>query len=112
MSLQRFGFQTIADLDRRWAAVYAMMAGPVSAEVQEYAQRNAPWQNQTGNARRLLHASARPAGREVWLRLSHGVEYGIWLEVARGGPYQIIKPTLDAMRPRITHHINLVFWGA
>jgi hypothetical protein len=65
---------------------------------EEYAKQNAPWTDRTGNARNLLHAEAfhEPPVRHG-ITLSHGVPYGIWLEIRFEGKNAIIGPTLDSM---------------
>ena len=35
------------------------------------------------------------------LYLSHGVEYGKWLELAHGGRFAIVGPTIMRVGPRI-----------
>jgi hypothetical protein len=44
------------------------------------------------------------------LYLSHGVEYGVWLETAHGGNYAIIQPTFDAHMSRIRNTIH-EYWS-
>lgn len=71
-------------------------------EIQEYAQENAPWEDQTGDARGGLTAQYVDAGfMEHAIVLYHTVDYGIWLETRWNGRLAIILPTLEAMGPRI-----------
>lgn len=54
---------------------------------------NAPWTDRTTNARNGLFAVVVPLGESSWmLVLSHGVDYGIWLEVLGSGEYAIVRP--------------------
>lgn len=56
---------------------------------------NAPWTDQTGNARNGLHAFVQRApGQSVTLVLSHGVNYGIWLEVKFNGRDAVVTPAI------------------
>lgn len=64
-------------------------------EVQDYAQSNAPWADRTGEARASLAAEVVTEGDSVLLILSHGVDYGEWLETIQSGRYAIIMPTLE-----------------
>jgi len=59
-----------------------------------YMKLNAPWTDRTGAARNGLYSrfSRNKSQREILL--SHSVAYGIWLEIANSGDYQIILPTL------------------
>jgi hypothetical protein len=61
---------------------------------QGYAKANAKWTDQTGNARQGLRAiPIHETGRST-IVITHGVPYGIWLEVRFSGRYAIIGPTL------------------
>lgn len=68
--------------------------------MQEWAQENAPWQDRSGDARALLKAEVvEEVGSIGMIVLQHGVEYGIWLEVANQGKYAIIAPAIDFWGP-------------
>lgn len=69
--------------------------------IQEQMQADAPWKDRTGAARRALRATVETSGREVELALSHGVEYGKFLELSNGGRYAIIGPTVIRLGPEI-----------
>lgn len=59
------------------------------------AKENARWQDRTGDARRRLKADALPVTEGYKLRLAHGVEYGIWLELANERRFAIIEETIQ-----------------
>jgi len=61
-------------------------------EMEEWAKANAPWQDRTGAARTCLNASVEGVGSIV---LAHGVDYGLWLEIANGGRFAIIARAID-----------------
>lgn len=60
----------------------------------------APWTDRTTNARNGLTAVPKHSGTSAigfavhQIIFAHGVNYGIWLEVANSGKYQIIMPVL------------------
>lgn len=68
----------------------------LAQRLQAYAQANAPWTDRTGNARQGLTGLSVAARDMVTVYLFHQMDYGKWLEIARGGPYRIILPTLQA----------------
>lgn len=68
-----------------------------AAEMEAWAKANAPWQDRTGAARAGLHATVE--GNAI--TLAHGVDYGLWLEIANQGKYAIIAPAIDYWGPRI-----------
>lgn len=70
-------------------------AAQLATDMEAYARANAPWTDQTGDARRLLSGEAQAEGDTVRATLSHGVHYGIWLENLFNGRFAIIGPTLE-----------------
>lgn len=70
-------------------------------QLEDYARNNAPWQDDTGNARAGLSARVFNDGGEIVIELSHGVDYGYWLELIQEGRFAILLPTIEALGPRI-----------
>jgi hypothetical protein len=71
-----------------------------AGDMERWAKNNAPWTDRTGNARSSLHADvADSPGVVAEITLSHGVEYGIWLEIAHAGRFAIIAPAIDTYGP-------------
>lgn len=68
-------------------------------DVENYMKTNAPWQDQTSNARNGLTARAFQEGETIGIDLAHSVPYGIYLEARFSGRYAIIEPTVLAMGP-------------
>lgn len=68
-----------------------------AAEAEAWMKANAPWQDRTGAARAGLTATVE--GNAI--TLAHGVDYGLWLEIANQGKYAIIAPAIDYWGPRI-----------
>jgi hypothetical protein len=85
-----------------------------STKVQDYARNNAPWHDQTGNARNGLFAiydsdtlhSLNGESTIHRITLSHSVPYGIWLEVRWAGRYAIIVPTIQHYGAKIMDSIR------
>lgn len=75
-------------------------------QVENSAKLNAPWTDQTTNARNGLIARSGKDSKEYWLVLAHSVPYGIWLEVRWSGKYAIIMPTLDEYGPKVIQTLN------
>lgn len=61
-----------------------------------FAKMNAPWTNRTGAARASLRGESTVAGASGEIVISHGVDYGIWLEISNGRAYGIIPQTLQS----------------
>lgn len=70
--------------------------------VEAGARRSAPWTDRTGNARASLSAQAvRFSVNRFGIILSHGVDYGIYLEKSNDEKYAVIMPTIRAYAPRV-----------
>lgn len=69
--------------------------------IESYMRQNAPWQDDTGNARNGLSARPSGDGLHIGIDLFHTVPYGIWLETRFSGSYAIIVPTINAKAPEV-----------
>lgn len=81
-------------------AVFAIMTAR-APEIENWMKQNAIWQDRTGNARQALWSQAIDGISEVVILLSHGMDYGFWLEVANAGKYSVINPAIDHWVPII-----------
>lgn len=70
---------------------------------------NAPWHDDTGAARASLLAVANNQGKNHELNLSHGVHYGIWLEVAHNRKYQILASAQRHMGAKLMSDMRTAF---
>lgn len=79
-----------------------------AVQAEAHMKTNAPWNDQTGNARNGLSAQAfhEPSIRHG-ITLAHGVPYGIWLEVRFEGKNAIVGPTLQEIGPQVMQTLNL-----
>jgi hypothetical protein len=67
-----------------------------------HAKTEAPWEDQTSNARNGLNAQVdRPTPNTHVLTLYGSVSYQIWLEVRWAGRYAIIMPTIRVFGPQV-----------
>lgn len=69
--------------------------------IEDYMKTNAPWKDRSSNARQTLNVRAREFHSFIVIDLSHGMNYGIYLELANAGAYAIINPTLDKYTPLV-----------
>lgn len=80
--------------------------------MEQYAKANAPWTDRTGDARERLHATVEETGPIGTIVLSHGVEYGLWLEISNSGRFSIIPETIDVFGPQIMRSLqNMINLG-
>lgn len=81
-------------------------------KMEQYAKANAPWTDRTGDARERLHATVEETGPIGTIVLSHGVDYGLWLEIANGGRFSIIPQTIDVFGPQVMRSLqNMINLG-
>ena len=64
-------------------------------KLDNYAKKNAPWKNRSGRARLGLHSYTEKTPFGYRLIIAHGVDYGIWLELAHEKKYAILNETIQ-----------------
>lgn len=80
--------------------------------LQSQMQRNRPWHDRSHEARRRLHVGYKTVNGVTELVLSHGVEYGVYLELAHKeqgeefAPYAIIGPVVRKEAPKVMASYN------
>lgn len=75
-------------------------------EAESYARINAPWTDNTGNARNGLFVEHQSEPMVVHrLVIYHTMPYGFWLEVRWSGRYAIIGPTMLHIAPDLAARV-------
>lgn len=72
-----------------------MYAQTGAVKLQSYAQDNAKWTDRTGRARQTLKGTSEPYESGYKITIAHGVDYGVWLELAHEKRFAIIPDTLN-----------------
>jgi hypothetical protein len=112
----------LADIIERKIASFAeTYCDKYAKEAELYAKENRPWQDRTGQARKLLKgialdgseasydvfsiadgkrqktgtATIKDSEGQIGFALAHRVDYGKHLEEANDGRYAVLKPTLE-----------------
>lgn len=99
--------QGLLQMQTKMAAMILMYAATKASELEAKMKINRPWTDRTGMAKATLNASvSQPDTNTVRITLAHGVDYGIWLELAHGKNYAIISPTIDAEAPKIVSDLQ------
>lgn len=81
----------------RLAPGMLMVSQTMATKIEGWAQENASWHDRTTNARQSLNCKAYLEGaHHVCIELRHGVEYGIWLELAHQKKYAILEKSIEA----------------
>ena len=71
----------------------------IASKAQTEARTNAPWENDSGDARKgLTGVTYRERGTKFFIALYHKVIYGKYLELKDDGKFAIIEKTLNSLR--------------
>lgn len=88
-------------------ATVLMYAATKASKIESQMKAKRPWVDRTGMAKAMLSAKvSQPSQTLIRITLAHGVEYGIWLELANEKNYAIIEPTINEEGPRIISDLN------
>lgn len=66
------------------------------------------WDNQTYQAYALMFSRAFQQGNDIGWFLSHGVDYGIYLELANDRQREAIRPIIKALLPQFKKDLQSV----
>jgi hypothetical protein len=98
-------FPQMTDAYAEWIHAQVLaIARRYAPAIAAHMKANAPWQDQTGDARRELFTQVLDvADSMVILLLSHGpnINYSVYLELKFAGRDAILAPTIDLFMPRI-----------
>jgi hypothetical protein len=99
--------KNLDEMGTKLGAVILMYSATKASELQAKMKTNRPWTDRTGMAKALLNAKvSQPSPTIVRITLAHGVDYGIWLELAHEKNYAIIAPTVREEGPRIVEDLD------
>ena len=91
----------------KFVALVLMYSTTKADELKSKMKLNRPWTDRTNMAKALLSANtSQPSQELVRITLSHGVDYGIWLELANEKNYAIIGPTIRDEGPRVIQDLS------
>lgn len=82
-------------------AALGVYAHTAAQKMEAEAKRNAPWTDRTSNARNSIQGDSGWEGTDCRIVLSGNVEYFVYLELAHGKKYAILKPTVDKNSPGV-----------
>lgn len=75
-------------------------------QMENFAKSNAPWQDRTGDARRSIQKKDLSNQDYILFYLIIGVSYGLYLELANQGKFQILRPTMTVFEPQLKKHLG------
>ena len=104
----------LKDLPEDLRAYIADEFEDMTDEITSWLQQNAPWQDQTTNARKSLRAEVEVAMLHIArIKMSYGEEisYSQYLESMQGGRFSILTPALAYWYPILVDRVQQALRG-
>ena len=98
----------LSELDVKTKASVGLYGDTVAKKLEASAKAYRPRSERTGRARQSLNGDSEWVGIKVRGSLSHGVDYGIWLELCNEGKYSIIMPTINKEAPAVMEGLKKI----
>lgn len=92
--------------ENRTAAAIQMYCETAAKNLEKDAKEQAPWTDRTGAARQRLQGYSYPTNKGQRIVLAHGVDYGIWLELAHEKRFAIVAPLITHGGPFIVEGLQ------
>ena len=94
-------------MSEKIGAAVLMYSATKASQIEADMKINRPWTDRTGMAKATLNAKvSQPNPTTVRITLAHGVDYGIWLELANEKNYAIIAPTVRKEGPNVIRDLD------
>lgn len=86
--------KNLEDFAKKSRYAVLMYCQTESQRFERYAKTHKKWKNITGHAVQRLKGFVEDNTTKIRIYISHGVEYGKWLELAHGKRYAILWETI------------------
>ena len=84
-----------------------MYAATKAAELEAKMKLNRPWTDRTNMAKTTLNTMvSQPSPDKIRITCAHGVDYGIWLELAHEKNWAIVGPTITQESPNVVRDLK------
>lgn len=93
--------QKIDDMDLKAVTFIKMVAQNGAQKMENYAKVHRRWKDRTTHARQRLTGYTEVSGERIRICIAHGVEYGIYLELAHGKKYAILQEAVNSQAEEI-----------
>lgn len=98
----------LVDIETKTKAALGVYSDSVAKKMESYAKSNRKWNDRTGDARKRLTGSWERYGNGTRVAISHGVDYGVYLEFCNERRYAILKQTVDKVSPEALRGLNKI----
>lgn len=93
--------QGLEQMKRRADAAMKIKVHDKALELQGYMQTHRKWQDRSGAARQRLTGTSVEQDNGFLIKLAHGVDYGVFLELAHEKKFAITVPTAKEKGPEV-----------
>ena len=91
----------LSDVETKSQVAFRMFATEGAKKFENYAKQNRPWTDRTGQARQRLTGWVEMFSDKIRIHIGHGVDYGIYLELANQRRFAVLQKTVNAVSPEI-----------
>lgn len=89
----------LVERELKTKAALGLYGDTIAKKMESHAKTNYNWTPRSGAAHQRISGTSKWQGRVVRVELSHGVDYGVYLEFCNERRYAVIKPTIEIMSP-------------
>ena len=94
-------YNGLLDFESKALIAMQMYCETAASDLEGYMKENRPWTDRTGQARQRLTSYVERTPTGFRIVVAHGVDYGIWLELAHEKRYAILEPTIRLKGPEV-----------
>ena len=93
--------ERLEDIETKSQVAFRMFSTEGAKKFENYAKQNRPWTDRTGQARQRLTGWVEMLSDKIRIHIGHGVDYGIYLELANQRRFAVLQKTVNAVSPEI-----------
>lgn len=100
----------LAEREIKTKVALGLHADSTAKKMEAYAKENRKWEDHSHDARDRLTGTWKWVGSVARVKLSHGVDYGVYLELCNEKRYAIIQPTIDYISPSAIRGLDKILF--
>ena len=85
----------LANFESKADTAIRMYAETSAKKMENFAKENRRWTDRTGHARQRLNGYTSKISNGYRIYIAHGVDYGLWLELAHEKRFAILPQTIE-----------------
>lgn len=101
--------KNLVEKEVKTMAALNLYGDSVAKEMESYAKTRRVWTDRTSHARNALNGDSFGLKDMVRCEISHGVDYGIYLEMCNERRFAILDPTIKAVGPKALKGLSKIF---